>query len=330
MGFLVDGVWRDEWYDTEATGGRFERTASSYRNWITPDGAPGPTGAGGFKAEPGRYHLYVALACPWAHRTLIYRSLKGLEGAISISATHWLMGQNGWTFEPGEGVIPDTVNGARYLYQVYLADDPRCTGHATTPVLWDKALGRIVSNESSEIIRMLNSAFDGVGAAAGDYYPPADREEIDDLNARIYEALNNGVYKAGFATRQEVYEEAAWAVFAMLDALESRLAGRRYLLGDHLTEADLRLWPTLLRFDPVYAGHFKCNLRRLVDYPNLWGYTRDLFQHPGVARTVRFDHIRRHYYQSHTSINPSGVVPIGPALDFDAPHGREQIGRPDG
>ena len=326
MGLLVDGVWHDVWYDTKASGGRFVRTDSQFRHWITADGSPGPSGEGGFKAEPGRYHLYVAWACPWAHRALILRTLKGLQEMISLSATHWLMRENGWTFEPAEGVIPDTVNGARYLYQVYLADDPAYSGHATTPVLWDKAQGRIVNNESSEIIRMLNSAFDGVGAATGDYYPEALRSGIDALNARIYEGLNNGVYKAGFATSQQAYEDAAWSVFATLDELEARLERSRYLLGARITEADWRLFVTLVRFDAVYVGHFKCNLRRLCDYPNLWGYTHDLYQQPGVAETVRMDHIRRHYYQSHLGINPSGVVPIGPALDLDAPHGRERLG----
>ena len=322
MGFLVEGVWRDRWYDTEAAEGRFVRTDSQHRHWITPDGSPGPTGEGGFKAEPGRYHLYISYACPWAHRALIFRALKGLEGMITLSSVHWRMLENGWTFEDGPGVIPDAVNGARYLYQVYQADDPRYSGHVTTPTLWDKAQGRIVNNESSEIIRMLNSAFDGVGAAPGDYYPLELRGEIDVLNQRVYDGLNNGVYKAGFATRQDAYEEAARDVFAVLDELEARLADRRFLFGDRLTEADWRLFATLVRFDPVYVGHFKCNLRRLADHPNLWGYTRDLYQWPGIAATTRFDHIKRHYYESHPGINPHGVVPIGPEIDFMAPSGR--------
>jgi glutathionyl-hydroquinone reductase len=325
MGVLADGVWKDRWYDTEKTGGRFIRSASRYRNWVTPDGAPGPTGRGGFAAEVGRYHLYVSYACPWAHRTLIMRALKGLEDAISLSVTHWHMGENGWTFEDAPGVIPDTVNGAKFLYQVYLADNPQASGRATTPTLWDKATGRIVSNESGDIMRMLNSAFDNVGAKAGDYYPEAQRAEIDALNDRIYDAVNNGVYKAGFATKQEAYEEAARAVFVMLDEMEERLATRRYLFGDRLVETDWRLFTTLVRFDAVYFGHFKCNLRRLVDYPNLWGYARDLFQTPGVAGTVHFDHIRGHYYSSHKTINPTGIVPIGPELDFEAPHGRDAL-----
>ena len=322
MGLLVNGVWRDAWYDTEESGGRFVRTETQFRNWITPDGWPGPTGEGGFRAEPGRYHLYASYACPWAHRTLIFRSLKRLEDQISLSSLHWRMREDGWTFQPGPGVIPDEVNHARFLYQVYLADSPGYSGRVTTPVLWDKHQGRIVNNESAEIIRMLNSAFDSVGAAPGDYCPADLAEDIDPLNQRIYDALNNGVYKAGFATTQNAYEEAARGVFAMLDELEARLSDRRFLFGDRLTETDWRLFPTLVRFDAVYVGHFKCNLRRLADYPNLWGYARDVYQWPGVAGTTRFDHIKHHYYESHPTINPSGIVPIGPDLDFQAPHGR--------
>jgi putative glutathione S-transferase len=257
---------------------------------------------------------------------MIVRALKGLEGLISYSAVHWLMAENGWTFAPGPGVVPDEVNGARYLYEVYLADSPRYSGHATTPVLWDKAQGRIVNNESAEIIRMLNSAFDARGASGPDLYPEPLRPGIDALNARIYEAVNNGVYKAGFATAQGPYEEAAAGVFAMLDELEGRLEGRRYLLGGACTEADWRLFTTLIRFDSVYVGHFKCNLRRLVDYPALWAYARDLYQTPGVAGTVHFDHIKRHYYESHRTLNPAGIVPIGPVLDLQAPHGRDRVG----
>jgi putative glutathione S-transferase len=325
MGILVGGVWKDEWYDTKSTGGRFVRWNSRHRNWITADGAPGPTGDGGFAAEPGRYHLYISFACPWVHRTLIMRALKGLEGAISISVTHWHMGENGWTFEAAPGVIPDPIHGAKYLYQVYLADDPKASGRATTPVLWDKAQGRIVNNESAEIMRMFNDAFDGVGARRRSYYPQALRSEIDDLNERIYDAVNNGVYRAGFATSQEAYEEAAVGVFTMLDELEQRLSRSRYLFGDQPVETDWRLFTTLIRFDAVYFGHFKCNLRRLVDYPNLWGYTRDLFQLPGIAASVNFDHIRRHYYVSHKTINPNSIVPIGPQLDLLAPHERQRL-----
>jgi putative glutathione S-transferase len=325
MGLLVEGRWTDHGYDTRSTGGRFLRQESAFRNWITPDGKPGPTGDGGFKAEPGRYHLYVSLACPWAHRTLIFRALKGLESSISLSVVHWLMGKDGWTFAEGPGVVPDPIFGARRLYEVYVRSNPTYTGRVTVPVLWDKQRNAIVSNESSEIIRMLNSAFDGAGASAGDFYPVDLRETIDDLNARIYATVNNGVYKAGFATTQEAYEEAVRPLFSTLDMLEERLATRRYLCGARLTEADWRLFTTLVRFDPVYVGHFKCNLRRLVDYPNLWGFTRELYQYPGVAGVTNFIHIKRHYYQSHTSINPNGIVPLGPELDFLSPHGREHL-----
>jgi putative glutathione S-transferase len=321
MGVLVDGVWQDKWYDTRRTGGRFVRADAQFRNWITPDGSPGPTGEGGFKAEPGRYHLYVSLACPWASRTLIYRVLKGLEGMIGLSVTHWLMAEQGWTFAPGEGVVADSVNGVSCIHQLYTKANPAYTGRATVPVLWDRQRSLIVSNESSEIIRMLNSAFDGVGAKAGDYYPEPLRAEIDALNARIYDTVNNGVYKAGFATTQEAYEAAVVPLFATLDWLEERLSKQRFLMGAAPTEADWRLFTTLIRFDPVYAGHFKCNIRRLADYPNLSAYTRDLYQWPGVRETVSFTHIKRHYYMSHKTINPTGIVPMGPAIDFDAPVG---------
>ncbi|HMB10488.1 glutathione S-transferase family protein [Saliniramus sp.] len=326
MGLLVDGQWQDKWYDTKSTGGRFKRQESQFRNWVTPDGAPGPSGEGGFKAEPGRYHLYVSLACPWAHRTLIFRKLKGLEGMISLSVVHWAMLDEGWTFEQGEGVIPDPVNNARVMHQVYTAADPVYTGRVTVPVLWDKQRETIVSNESAEIIRMLNSAFDGVGATPGDYYPQALHEEIDAINARVYDTVNNGVYKSGFATTQEAYEEAVTPLFGTLDDLDERLATRRYLTGDSITEADWRLFTTLVRFDPVYVGHFKCNLRRIADYPHLSGYLRELYQWPGVRETVNFTHIKNHYYYSHETINPHRVVPLGPVLDLDAPHGRDGIG----
>ena len=325
MGLLVDGKWtQDEAGGTDKTG-RFERRASSLRNWITPDGAPGPTGEGGFGAEPGRYHLYVALACPWAHRTLIFRKLKGLEGMISLSAVHWLMGEDGWSFAEGLGVIPDPVFSASFMHQVYSAAHPDYTGRVTVPVLFDRKSGRIVNNESSDIIRMFNSAFDGVGAKAGDFYPAELREEIDALNERIYGTLNNGVYRAGFASSQAAYEEAVWPLFDTLDMLDARLSSRRYLCGARLTEADWRLFTTLVRFDAVYHGHFKCNLRRIVDYPNLSAYLRDLYQAPGVAETIDFDHIKNHYYQSHKRLNPSGVVPVGPVLTLDAPHGRKRL-----
>lgn len=324
MGLLIDGQWHDQWYDTASTSGRFVRQDSAFRNWITPDGAPGPTGNGGFKAEPGRYHLYVSLACPWAHRTLIFRILKGLDSFIGVSAVHWLMADQGWTFAAGPGVIPDSVGGARYIHEVYTRADPAYSGRATVPVLWDKKTGTIVNNESAEIIRMLNSAFDGIGAKAGDYYPVPLRAEIDELNERIYRTVNNGVYRTGFATTQEAYDEAVGPLFETLDWLEQHLAGRRFLVGDQLTEADWRLFTTLIRFDPVYVGHFKCNLRRIIDYPNLWAHTRSLYQMPGIAATVNFEHIKRHYYESHTTLNPSGIVPAGPLIDYAAPHDRQR------
>ncbi|WP_259780793.1 glutathione S-transferase family protein [Aestuariispira ectoiniformans] len=322
MGKLVDGQWVDQWYDTKSTGGKFVRKDSQFRNWVTADGEPGPSGEGGFKAEPSRYHLYVSYACPWAHRTLIFRKLKGLDDVISLSAAHWYMADNGWTFADGQGVLADTVNNADFMHQVYTAADPQYSGRVTVPVLWDKQENTIVSNESAEIIRMFNSAFDGVGAMSGDYYPEDLRQEIDTVNAFVYDKVNNGVYKAGFATSQEAYEEAVNALFSALDILEARLGENRYLAGDRLTEADWRLFTTLLRFDPVYVGHFKCNIRRIADYPNLWGFTRELYQMPGVAETVNMDHIKRHYYESHGTINPTGIVPTGPDIDFTVPHGR--------
>ena len=325
MGLLVEGRWTDRWYDTVGTGGRFVRPETQFRNWITPDGAPGPTGKGGFKAEAGRYHLYVSLACPWAHRTLIFRSLKGLEKAIAVSVVNWFMGERGWTFEEGPGVVPDPILGAKYLYEVYTRSNPIYTGRASVPVLWDKERSEIVSNESSEIIRMFNSAFDGVGAASGDFYPSELRDMIDALNTRIYSTVNNGVYKAGFATTQAAYEEAVRPLFATLDGLEERLAAKRYLCGERLTEADWRLFTTLVRFDPVYFSHFKCNVRRIIDYPNLWGFTRELYQHAGVSETTNFEHIKKHYYQSHDRINPTRIVPIGPDIDFRSAHGRERL-----
>jgi putative glutathione S-transferase len=325
MGQLVDGVWQDRWYDTRSTGGRFQRANALFRHWVTTDGSPGPTGEGGFEAEPGRYHLYVSLACPWAHRTLIMRRLKGLEGMIGVSVVHWRMLEQGWSFEEGPGVIPDPVHGARYMHEVYTAAKPDYSGRVTVPVLWDKARGTIVNNESAEIIRMMNSAFDGVGARPGDYYPEDLRSEIDSLNARIYDTVNNGVYKAGFATTQQAYEEAVRPLFETLDFLDEHLSSRRYLCGGRLTEADIRLFTTLVRFDPVYVGHFKCNLRRIADYPHLSGYLRDLYQTGGIAQTVDMAHIKSHYYESHKTINPTGIVPLGPLLDLDAPHGREAL-----
>lgn len=323
MGKLVDGVWHDVWYDTESTGGRFVRTNAKFRNWITPDGNDPPNGEG-FEAEANRYHLYVSYACPWAHRTLIFRKLKGLEDMISLSVVHHFMGEQGWTFHEGDGVVPDPVMSAEFLHQLYTAADPGFTGRVTVPVLWDKKTGTIVSNESSEIIRMLNSAFDHLGAKPGDYYPEALRDEIEEVNERVYHTFNNGVYKCGFATTQKAYEEAFVELFDTLDWLEERLSKQRYLVGDAITEADWRLFTTLLRFDSVYFGHFKTNLRRIVDYPNLWAYTRELYQVPGVKSTVNMHHIKHHYYGSHDTVNPTGIVPMGPAIDFDAPHGRDQ------
>jgi putative glutathione S-transferase len=322
MGMLVDGQWHDVWYDTKASQGRFVRSESQFRNWVTADGSPGPSGKGGFRAEPHRYHLYVAFACPWAHRTLILRALKGLDSMIGVSAVNSYMGAEGWTFAPGPETIADDVNGAQRVYELYTLADPKYSGRATVPILWDKEQRTIVSNESAEIVRMLNSAFDRVGAKEQDFYPAELRAEIDELNAYIYPNVNNGVYRAGFATTQEAYEEAVKAVFAALDTLEQRLATRRYLTGERLTEADVRLFTTLIRFDPVYHGHFKCNVRRIVDYPNLWGFVRDLYQLPGIAATVHIDFIKRHYYGSHANINPTRIVPVGPELDYLAPHGR--------
>ena len=325
MGLLQEGKWVDRWYQTKGTGGRFVRKSASFRNWITLDGNVGSSGTGGFKAEIGRYHLYVSLACPWAHRTLILRSLKGLESFISVSVVHWYMAENGWTFEPGEGVMPDTVNGSKFLYQVYTTADPDYSGRVTVPVLWDKKLGTIVSNESSEIIRMLNSAFDDVGAKPGDYYPEEYRTEIDEINTRVYSSLNNGVYKCGFATTQSAYEEALLPLFETLDWLENKLSRNRYLVGNFVTEADWRLFTTLVRFDSVYFGHFKCNIRRLEDYANLSGYVRDLYQMPGVAETVNMQHIKKHYYGSHETINPTRVIPVGPYIDYSEPHSRADL-----
>ena len=325
MGLLQEGKWVDRWYQTKDTGGRFVRKSASFRNWITSNGNAGPSGTGGFKAETGRYHLYVSLACPWAHRTLILRSLKGLESFISVSVVHWFMARDGWTFEPGEDVIPDTINGFKFLHQVYTAAAPDYSGRVTVPVLWDKKSKTIVSNESSEIIRMLNNAFDDLGAKPGDYYPEEFRPEIDDINKRVYSSLNNGVYKCGFATTQTAYEEALVPLFDTLDWLEEKLSSNRYLLGNFITEADWRLFTTLVRFDPVYFGHFKCNIRHLMDYPNLSGYVRDLYQVPGVAETVNMQHIKKHYYGSHETINPTRIIPAGPYIDYSEPHSRADL-----
>ena len=326
MGLLVDGKWQDKWYASDARG-RFVRQDSKFRNWVTPDGAPGPTGDGGFKAEPGRYHLYVSSACPWAHRTLIFRALKRLEDVISVSVVHHYLGADGWTFVAEDGATGDTLYGLDYLHQIYTRADTGHSGRVTVPVLWDKKKETIVNNESAEIIRMLNSSFDEWGDAALDLYPQRLREEIDRINALVYPAINNGVYRAGFATSQEAYEEAFRTLFEALDTVEERLSRHRYLVGERLTEADWRLFTTLLRFDPVYVGHFKCNLRRIADYPNLSNYLRDLFQVPGVAETVNLHHIKTHYYGSHTTINPTRIVPVGPELDHGAPHDRDRFAR---
>ncbi|MCX2725834.1 glutathione S-transferase family protein [Roseibium salinum] len=320
MGLLVDGVWKDQGYDTKSTGGRFVRKDSTFRNWITADGSAGPSGKGGFKAEAGRYHLFVSYACPWAHRTLIFRKLKGLEDLISVSAARPLMLENGWEF-PETGPVAD----ADYAWHIYVKADPQFTGRATVPILWDKHHNTIVSNESAEIIRMFNSAFDGLTGSTLDFYPKDLRPEIDAINERVYHTVNNGVYKAGFATAQDAHEEAVTALFDTLDFLEDRLSQQRYLAGDRLTEADWRLCTTLLRFDAVYVGHFKCNIRRIADYPNLSNYLRELYQVPGVADTLDMETIKNHYYGSHESINPHRIVPVGPVLDFTSPHNRDRL-----
>jgi len=325
MGLLVNGEWKDAWYDTKSSQGRFIRSDAQFRNWVTADGGAGPSGTGGFKAEAGRYHLYVSLACPWAHRTLIMRRLKGLEAMVPVSVVHWLMLDHGWTFAPGPGVVADPLMRAAFLHQIYSAAQADYSGRVTVPVLWDTYSNGIVSNESSEILRMFNSAFDDAGALPGDFYPAPLRGDIDTLNALIYDTVNNGVYKAGFATTQQAYEEAVRPLFDTLDWLEQHLETHRYLAGAQITEADWRLFTTLIRFDAVYVGHFKCNLRRIADYPNLSQYTRELYQVDGIAGTVDFEHIKRHYYQSHGNINPAGVVPLGPVQDFTAPHDRHRL-----
>jgi putative glutathione S-transferase len=324
MGLLVDGRWQDKWYESSKDGA-FQREQAQRRNWLTADGKPGPTGVGGFAAEPGRYHLYVSLACPWAHRTLILRKLKGLENLIDVSVVSWLMLENGWTFDQNLGSTGDKLDHFDFMHQRYTADTADYTGRVTVPVLWDKQQTRIVSNESSEIIRMFNGAFDDLTGNDLDFYPAPLRGEIDALNERIYPAVNNGVYRAGFATSQQAYEEAFDDVFTELDRLELLLGANRYLAGEYLTEADIRLFTTLIRFDAVYYGHFKCNLRRIADYPNLSNWLREIYQWPGVAETVDFTHIKHHYYASHRTINPTGVVPKGPAQDFTAAHDRERL-----
>lgn len=324
MGLLVDGKWQDRWYETEKTKGEFIRKESSFRNWVTADGSPGPSGAGGFAAATGRYHLYVSLACPWAHRGLIFRVIKGLQPLINVSVVEPLMLENGWELSSETAAASPTPDVC-YLYQVYQQADPDYSGRVTVPVLWDKEQQTIVSNESSEIIRMFNGAFKAFREDEADYYPNALRAEIDTVNQRVYQSVNNGVYRAGFATTQTAYEAAFNELFSSLDWLEARLDQHRYLVGEQLTEADWRLFTTLIRFDAVYVGHFKCNLRRIADYPNLSNYLRELYQVPGVAETVNFEHIKNHYYASHATINPTGVVPLGPQHDFDRHHDRSRF-----
>ncbi|MFB9067804.1 glutathione S-transferase family protein [Pseudofulvimonas gallinarii] len=315
MGVLVDGQWHDSWYDT-AGDGRFKREDAAFRDWLSADGGPGPDGQRGHRAEAGRYRLYVSLACPWAHRTLIVRALKGLEDLLPVSVVHWRMLENGWTFEEGPGVTPDPVMGARFLHQLYTRARPGMNGRVTVPMLWDQATDSIVSNESSELIRMFNSAYDALGARPGDFCPESLRVQIDAVNGRVYDAVNNGVYRAGFATTQDAYEEAVRPLFSTLDWLDGELAQRSWLVGDRLTEADIRLFTTLVRFDAVYHGHFKCNLRRIADYPGLRAFVARMMAIPGIAATVNFDHIKRHYYESHRGINPTGIVPLGPLQPY--------------
>ncbi len=327
MGLLVDGVWRDVWYDTKENKGQFKRSESQFRNWVTADGNTGSSGSGGFKAEAGRYHLYVSYACPWAHRTLIFRKLKRLEPLITLSVVDHFMGSDGWAFLGRDGGTMDDVNGSDKMWQVYTAADPTYSGRVTVPVLWDKKTNTIVSNESSEIIRMFNSAFDGLDGVNADldFYPEDLRDAINAVNDPVYNHVNNGVYKCGFATTQAAYDEAFDALFSQLDKLEERLSGQRYLVGSRLTEADWRLFTTLVRFDPVYVGHFKCNRQCIADYPALSGYLRELYQMPGIAETVNMQHIKLHYYRSHETVNPTRIVPKGPTLDLLSPHGRENL-----
>ena len=324
MGLLVDGEWRDKWYDTESTGGKFERSTSKFRNWVTADGSAGPSGKSGFQAQSGRYHLYVSYACPWAHRALIFRALKDLTDHISVSVVHPDMMEDGWTFATDfEGATGDTLFGSDFLRDIYIKADPNFTGRVTVPVLWDKAQNTIVSNESAEIIRMFNNAFNEITGNTDDYWPTDLREQIADINERVYETVNNGVYKAGFATSQDAYDDAVHPLFDSLAWLESILENNRFLAGDKLTEADWRLFTTLARFDLVYHTHFKCNHKRLTDYPNLWAYTRQLYQHADIAETIHFDHIVRHYHFSQITVNPHQIIPINPTVDFTAPHGRD-------
>ena len=326
MGLLIDGVWSTEWYDTSRTGGHFVRDTARFRNWVTTDGTAGPSGDGGFAAESGRYHLYVSHSCPWAHRTLIFRHLKDLTDHISVSVVHPLMLDDGWTFETDDqGATGDTLLGKSFMHEIYTTSDPEVSGRVTVPVLWDKVQGCIVSNESSEIIRMFNSAFNHITGNDLDFWPVEMRDEIEDINLDIYENINNGVYRTGFAGTTEAYEESVAKLFDALDRMEARLTDNRYLMGDRLTEADWRFFATLIRFDPVYVGHFKCNIRRIADYPAISGYLRELYQMPGIAETVNLAHVKGHYYASHRTINPTGIVPVGPVLNYDEPHGRDDL-----
>ena len=325
MGIMINGALKDNWLESEIDDGEFVRLESQFRNWVTVDGKPGVSGTGGFTAEPGRYHLYVSYACPWAHRTLIFRKLKNLEDIISVSVVHPHMLDKGWVFDGYPDATVDHVNGFKYLHEAYKQSDKDYTGIVTVPVLWDKKGKTIVNNESSEIIRILNSSFNAFTNIKTDYYPDALRAEIDQINEEIYEYVNNGVYRCGFASNQESYDRAFDRLFSMLDKLENRLSGQRYLVGGQITEADWRLFTTLLRFDPVYYGHFKCNLRRIIDYPNLSNYLRDLYQQPGIVDTVNTQHIKQHYYYSHEHINPGRIIPKGPELDYSKPHDRERL-----
>lgn len=318
LGILVDGKWVAQ-RDQEDTQGRFVRPSTTFRNKITADGSSG------FKAEPDRYHLYISWACPWAHRTAIMRKLKGLEDAIGLSVVAAVIDQNSWEFSDEPGAIPDTVNGTSYLWEIYLKADPDYSGRVTVPVLWDKQTATIVNNESREIIRMLDTELNALGKADVNFYPEDLQKVVDETIDAIYQPINNGVYRAGFATTQQAYEEGVTELFAALDHWEGVLGKQRYLCGTRITEADWCMFTTLLRFDPVYHGHFKCNLRRIVDYPNLWNYLKDLYQQPGVKETCNLDHIKRHYYKSHDKINPTRIVPKGPIINFEEPHDRDRF-----
>ena len=320
MGLLVDGTWHEN-DPPPSSDGRFRRAQSSLRHWITADGAPGPSGRGGFSASSGRYHLYVAMTCPWAHRTAIFRKLKHLETHLGISYVAPRRTAEGWVFEH-EGAHADPLLGCDALHEIYTRSEPTFSGRVTVPVLWDRERGCIVSNESSDILRMLNAAFADVAEPSPDFFPAALREKIEEWNVDVYQNINNGVYRAGFAASQAAYDEAVQAVFETLDRLDRHLAASRYLAGETLTEADWRLFPTLARFDVAYFGAFRCNVRRLMDYEHLWPYTRELYQHPGIADTIDFDTFKRGYYSPSKERNPHGIVPAGPEIDFNEPHGR--------